>query len=144
MEELSATWYNIVHQCPIGAVQALLVHASVQMCLTADPCTGSPSCSCVIHQVASTVGCIKHCPAEAEQLLVHVQVYRHETMQVKLHGQSEFEASHVVIEGSCTFEVRHIIRLLTALSMPMLVPTPLFLRLLSMCKIIGSHGNVRS
>ena len=33
------------------------------------------------------------------------QARRHESVQVRLHGQSEFEASHVVIEGSHTFEV---------------------------------------
>lgn len=32
-------------------------------------------------------------------------MHRHESMEVKLHGQSEFEASHVVISGSQTFQV---------------------------------------
>ena len=34
------------------------------------------------------------------------QVARHEQVKVVLHGQSEFEASHVVLLGSHTFEVR--------------------------------------
>ncbi|KAK9801940.1 hypothetical protein WJX73_008251 [Symbiochloris irregularis] len=33
------------------------------------------------------------------------QVHRHESVNIRLHGQSEFEASHVVIEGAHTFEV---------------------------------------
>ena len=37
--------------------------------------------------------------------LVTLQVSRKESVKVVLHGQAEFEASHVVLLGSHTFEV---------------------------------------
>lgn len=49
--------------------------------------------------------CCLFCGLLLNTLGVDVQVHRHESVQIKLHGQSEFEASHVVMEGSHTFEV---------------------------------------
>ena len=41
----------------------------------------------------------------ADQNSSRVQVARQEQVSIVLHGQSEFEASHVVLIGSHTFEV---------------------------------------
>ena len=41
----------------------------------------------------------------ASQLLFALQVKRHESCSIVLHGQSEFEASHVTLSGEQLFEV---------------------------------------
>lgn len=64
-------------------------------------------CFALVSQItdSSMLRCSMNSLDKADALFCWLQVQRHESCEVVLHGRSEFEATDVVIKGSQRFEV---------------------------------------